>query len=75
MAEKSLAPTVQKLAALPENAFLEFCRDTERSESEHAFKEAGVDALNAAGRRPACNRSSRAERRSAIGEYIPRIAT
>ena len=49
MAEKSLAPTVQELAAMPENAFLELCRDTERSESEHAFKEAGLDALNAAG--------------------------
>jgi hypothetical protein len=49
MAEKSLPPTVQELAALPENAFLELCRDTERSESESAFKEAGMDALNAAG--------------------------
>ena len=49
MAEKSLSPTVQELAAMPENAFLELCRDTERSESEHAFKEAGMDALNAAG--------------------------
>ena len=49
MAEKSLSPTVQELAAMPENAFLELCRDTERSESEHAFKEAGLDALNAAG--------------------------
>ena len=34
---------------MPENAFLELCRDTERSESEHAFQEAGLDALNAAG--------------------------
>jgi hypothetical protein len=49
MAEKSLSPTVQELAAMPENAFLELCRDTERSESESAFKEAGLDALNAAG--------------------------
>ena len=49
MAEKSLAPTVQELAALPENAFLELCRDTERMESASAFKEAGLDALNAAG--------------------------
>ena len=49
MAEKSLAPTVQELAAMPENAFLELCRDTERMESEHAFKEAGLDVLNAAG--------------------------
>jgi hypothetical protein len=49
MVEKSLSPTVQELAAMPENEFLELCRDTERSESENAFKEAGVDALNAAG--------------------------
>jgi hypothetical protein len=49
MAEKSLAPTVQELAALPENEFLELCRDTERSESASAFQEAGFDALNAAG--------------------------
>ena len=49
MAEKSLAPTVQELAALPENAFLELCRDSERMESEHAYQEAGLDALNAAG--------------------------
>jgi hypothetical protein len=49
MAEKSLSPTVQELAAMPENAFLELCRDTERIESESAFKEAGIDALNAAG--------------------------
>jgi hypothetical protein len=49
MAEKSLSPTVQELAALPENVFLELCRDTERMESEHAFQEAGLDALNAAG--------------------------
>ena len=49
MAEKSLAPTVQELAALPENEFLELCRDSERMESEHAFQEAGLDALNAAG--------------------------
>jgi len=49
MAEKSLSPTVLELTAMPENAFLELCRDTERIESEHAFKEAGFDALNAAG--------------------------
>ena len=49
MAEKSLPPTVQELAAMPENAFLELCRDTEHMESESAFKEAGLDALNAAG--------------------------
>src|SRR5262249_45793138 len=49
MAEKSSPPTVQELAAMPENDFLELCRDTERSESESAFKEAGLDALNAAG--------------------------
>ena len=49
MAEKSLAPTVQELAAMPENAFLELCRDTERMESASAFQEAGMDALNAAG--------------------------
>ena len=47
MAEKSLSPTVQALAALPENAFLELCRDTERIDSENAFKEAGLDALKA----------------------------
>jgi hypothetical protein len=49
MADKSLIPTVQELAAMPENAFLELCRDSERMESEHAFQEAGLDALNAAG--------------------------
>jgi hypothetical protein len=49
MAEKSLSPTVQELAVMPENAFLELCRDTERMESESAFQEAGLDALNAAG--------------------------
>ena len=49
MAEKSLSPTVQELAALPENEFLELCRDTERIDSENAFKEAGLDALNTAG--------------------------
>ena len=49
MAEQSLSPTVQELAAMPENAFLELCRDTARSESASAFKEAGLDALNAAG--------------------------
>ena len=49
MAEKSLSPTVQELAALPENAFLVLCRDTERLESASAFKAAGLDALNAAG--------------------------
>jgi hypothetical protein len=49
MAEKSLSPTVQELAAMPENEFLELCRDTERIESESAFKEAGIDALNASG--------------------------
>jgi hypothetical protein len=49
MAEKSLPPTVQELAAMPENEFLELCRDSERMESESAFQEAGLDALNAAG--------------------------
>jgi hypothetical protein len=49
MAEKSLSPTVQELAAMLENEFLELCRDSERMESESAFKEAGLDALNAAG--------------------------
>ena len=49
MAEKSLSPTVRELAAMPENEFLELCRDTERSESESAFKEVGLDALSAAG--------------------------
>jgi hypothetical protein len=49
MAEKSLSPTVQELTAMPENEFLALCRDTERIESESALKEAGWDALNAAG--------------------------
>jgi hypothetical protein len=49
MADKSLIPTVQELAAMPENEFLELCRDTERTESESSFKEAGIDALNGAG--------------------------
>ena len=49
MAEKSLAPTVPELAAMREDEFLELCRDTERIDSENAFKEAGLDALNAAG--------------------------
>ena len=30
---------------MPENEFLELCRDTERIESYPAFKEAGLDAL------------------------------
>ena len=49
MAEKSLAPTVQELAAMPENAVLDLCRDTERIDAEYAFKEAGLEALTAAG--------------------------
>ena len=34
MAEKLLAPIVQELAAMPENDFLELCRDTERIEAD-----------------------------------------
>jgi hypothetical protein len=49
MAEQSLSPTVQELAAMPENAFLELCRDSERIDAEHAFKEADLDALNVTG--------------------------
>jgi hypothetical protein len=49
MAEKSAPPTVQELAAMPENEFLELSRDCDRVDSEYAFKEAGIDALNAAG--------------------------
>jgi hypothetical protein len=48
MPEKSLYPTVQELAALPENEFLELCRDSARSDSAHAFKQVGLSALNAA---------------------------
>jgi hypothetical protein len=49
MPEKSSYPTVQKLAALPENEFLELCRDNARIDSDYAFKEAGIDALEAGG--------------------------
>jgi hypothetical protein len=49
MPEKSSYPTVQELAALPENEFLELCRDSARIDSEYAFKEAGIDALGAGG--------------------------
>jgi hypothetical protein len=47
MAEKSSTPTVQELADMPENEFLELCRDVDRMESQYAFKEAGIDALGA----------------------------
>ena len=30
---------------MPENEFLELCRDVDRMESQYAFKEAGIDAL------------------------------
>ena len=49
MAEKSSPPTVQELANLRENEFLELCRDSARLDSEYAFKEAGIDALEAGG--------------------------
>jgi len=49
MPEKSSYPTVQELAALPENEFLELCRDCDRIDSEYAFKEAGINALTALG--------------------------
>ena len=48
MSEKFSPPTVQELAALPENEFLELCRDTARSDSASAFRQAGLSALNAA---------------------------
>ena len=48
MPEKSASPTVQELAALPETEFLELCRDTARSDSKSAFRQAGFSALNAA---------------------------
>jgi hypothetical protein len=47
MPEKSSSPTVLELAALPENEFLELCRDVDRMDSQYAFKEAGIDALGA----------------------------
>jgi hypothetical protein len=50
MPEKSSYPTVQELAALPENEFLELCRAAARSDSESAFRQAGFSALNAATR-------------------------
>ena len=34
---------------MPENEFLELCRDSARIDSEYAFKEAGIDALGAGG--------------------------
>ena len=49
MAEKSSPPTFQEISAMPENEFLEICRNTARSDSDYAFKEAGIDALSAAG--------------------------
>jgi hypothetical protein len=49
MAEKSSSPNVLELAALPENEFLELCRDSARIDSEYAFKAAGIDALGAGG--------------------------
>jgi len=49
MVEKSSTPTVQKLADMPENEFLELCRDCDRVDSEYAFKEAGMNALTALG--------------------------
>jgi hypothetical protein len=47
MPEKSSTPTVQELADMPENEFLELCRNVNRMESQYAFKEAGIDALGA----------------------------
>src|SRR5215510_2925981 len=47
MSEQSSSPTVQELTAMPENEFLELCRDVDRMESQYAFKEAGIDALGA----------------------------
>jgi hypothetical protein len=48
MTEKS-TPTVQELAAMPENEFLELCRDCDRMDSEYAFKDAAIHALGALG--------------------------
>jgi hypothetical protein len=49
MAQKPEPPTLLELADIPENEFLELCRDSDRVDSEYAFKEAGIDTLNAAG--------------------------
>ena len=34
---------------MPENEFLEICRDNARIDSDYAFKEVGIDALEAGG--------------------------
>lgn len=49
MAQKLEPPALLELADIPENEFLELCRDCDRVDSEYAFKEAGIDTLNAAG--------------------------
>ena len=47
MTEKSLSTTAEELAALPEDEFLELCRDCDQMSSEHDFKMAGIHTLGA----------------------------
>jgi hypothetical protein len=47
MTEKSPSSTAEELAAMPENEFLELCRDCDRISSEYDFKSAGIHALGA----------------------------
>lgn len=49
MAQKPEPPTLLELADMPENEFLELSRDCDQVDSEYAFKEAGIDTLNAVG--------------------------
>lgn len=48
MIERSLSATAQDLAAMPEDEFLELCRDCDRINSEYDFKRAGIHTLGAA---------------------------
>lgn len=47
MAEKSLSTTAEELAAMPEDEFLELCRDCDQMSAEYDFKSAGIHTLGA----------------------------
>jgi len=47
MTAKSLSTTAEELAAMPEDEFLELCRDCDKISSEYDFKSAGIHTLGA----------------------------
>ena len=47
MEQQPSSPTAEELAALPEDEFLELCRDCDQMSSEYDFKSAGIHALGA----------------------------